>query len=70
VAANPPLVAFSGGIAGTTEEVTPAFAGLSGGSAGLYQVTVAVPADMPKGPASVRLDIPNWTSNWLPLVVQ
>ena len=70
VAADPLLVAFSGGIAGTTEEVTPAFAGLSGGSAGLYQVTVAVPADMPKGPASVRLDIPNWTSNWLPLVVQ
>jgi uncharacterized protein (TIGR03437 family) len=51
-------------------EVTPAFAGLSGGSAGLYQVIVAMPADVPKGAVSVRLDIPTWYSNWLPLFVQ
>jgi uncharacterized protein (TIGR03437 family) len=70
VAANPPLVVFSGGATGTSEQVTPAFAGLSGGSAGLYQVNVTVPADMPKGAAYVGLDIPNWGSNWMPLTVQ
>jgi uncharacterized protein (TIGR03437 family) len=67
VAAEPPRVMFSGG---TREEVTPVFAGLSGGSAGLYQVTVAVPADMPKGSVYVCFDIPNGCLNWVPLVVQ
>ena len=58
---------FTGGI---TEKATPIFAGLSGGSAGLYQVTVAVPADMPKGSVFVFFDIPNGSSYWVPLVVQ
>jgi uncharacterized protein (TIGR03437 family) len=67
VAVDPPRVVFSGG---STAEVTPFFAGLSGGSAGLYQVMVPVPADMPKGAVSVRLGFPDWYSNWVPLVVQ
>jgi uncharacterized protein (TIGR03437 family) len=49
---------------------TPSFAGLSGGSAGLYQVTVTVPASVPKGVASVLLTIPGWYTNSLPLLVQ
>jgi len=63
-------VAVPMGATGTSEQVTPAFAGLSGGSAGLYQVTVAVPADMPKGSVYVCFDIPNGCLNWVPLVVQ
>ena len=65
--ANPPLVRFQGGI---SAEVTPSFAGLSFGGMGLYQVIVAVPADMPPGSVYVRLELPNWYSNSVPLAVQ
>jgi uncharacterized protein (TIGR03437 family) len=68
VAADPPRVVFSGAVNST--EVIPDFAGLSGGSAGLYQVMVALPADLPKGAASVRLAFPQWSSGLVPLVVQ
>jgi uncharacterized protein (TIGR03437 family) len=50
--------------------VTPTFAGLSFGGMGLYQVIVAVPADMPKGSVYVWFDIPNWSSNPVQLGVQ
>src|SRR5271157_69595 len=49
---------------------TPSFAGLSGGSAGLYQAIVTVPASVPQGAASVLIAIPGWYSNSLPLLVQ
>jgi hypothetical protein len=65
--ANPPLVRFQGG---NSAEVTPSFAGLSFGETGLYQVIVAVPADMPKGSVYVWFDIPNWSSNSVQLGVQ
>jgi uncharacterized protein (TIGR03437 family) len=69
--ANPPQVRFQGGI---SAEVTPSYAGLAGLSGGLtpglYMVIVAVPADMPPGPVSVRLELPNWYGNGMPLVVQ
>ena len=65
--ANPPLVRFQGGI---SAEVTPSFAGLSFGGMGLYQVIVAVPADMPKGSVYVWFDIQNVYSNSVQLGVQ
>jgi uncharacterized protein (TIGR03437 family) len=65
--ANPPLVRFQGGI---SAEVTPSFAGLSFGETGLYQVIVAVPADMPKGSVYVWFDIQNVPSNSVQLGVQ
>jgi uncharacterized protein (TIGR03437 family) len=70
VAIDPPRVMLWSATSLTIEESTPLFAGLSGGSAGLYQVMVAVPAYMPAGPAAVRLDFPSPYSNWLQLVVQ
>ncbi len=54
VATNPPMVQIA------WRSVTPTFAGLSGGSAGLYQVIVAVPADTPKGIVPVALALPDW----------
>ena len=66
VSVNPPQVVFSG--TNTSALVTPAFVGLSGGSAGLYQVIVTVPANMSKGTVHVQLEIP--TFPWAPLVVQ
>jgi hypothetical protein len=67
LAANPTGVRFQGGI---SAEVTPNFAGLGFGGTGLYRVIVAVPADMPPGSFYVRLELPNWYSNSVPLVVQ
>jgi uncharacterized protein (TIGR03437 family) len=44
--------------AGTGVTVTPAYAGLTPGSAGLYQINVALPANSPKGSAiPVYLDM-------------
>ncbi len=69
---NPPAVAVSVQFVqfGNTPAVTPGFAGLSGGSVGLYQVNVTVPASVPKGATSVGLLSAGWGSNSLPLLVQ
>jgi uncharacterized protein (TIGR03437 family) len=68
VVVNPPRVSFSGG--GTFDDVAPSFSGLSGGSAGLYQIVVTVPANLPKGAGSVRLEIPEVYSAPAPLIIQ
>lgn len=69
VAVNPPQVKFLGY---TNDMVlaAPSFAGLSGGSAGLYQVIVTVPAGVPKDLGFILLETPDGDSNRLPLVVQ
>ena len=70
VAVNSPLVKFLGYITTDMKLAAPAFAGLSGGSAGLYQVNVTVPAGVPKDTGWVLLETPDGESNRLPLVVQ
>ena len=50
--------------------MTPSFIGLSGGSAGLYQINVTVPANLPKGAGSVRVEIPNFYSPSLPIAIE
>jgi len=56
--AQPPTALFYG--AGF---VTPAFAGLSPGAVGLYQVNVQIPAETPKGNAEVILEFGSIYSN-------
>jgi uncharacterized protein (TIGR03437 family) len=68
VAVSVPQVGFSGKDA--FERLTPGFAGLSPGSAGLYQVTVTVPADVLPGPAYIWVENPDWSGNIASLVVQ
>lgn len=73
---NPPAVAVTApqvefrSYTNDVEVAAPAFAGLSGGSAGLYQVNVTVPANLPQGTAWVLLNSPSGNSNRMPLVVQ
>jgi uncharacterized protein (TIGR03437 family) len=55
---------------GSTRSVTPSFAGLSAGAAGLYQVMVTVPAEMPQGVAGVRLHVLGLSSNLVGVAVQ
>jgi uncharacterized protein (TIGR03437 family) len=43
--------------------VTPAFAGLTPTAAGLYQINVVVPPDLPSGTVSIYLEFPDSTSN-------
>ncbi|HWD00632.1 MAG TPA: hypothetical protein VG456_27940 [Candidatus Sulfopaludibacter sp.] len=59
VAVVRPQVSFSG------EKVTPTFAGLSSGSAGLYQVIVTAPSDLKAGSTSVSLG-----GNWVQVGVR
>jgi uncharacterized protein (TIGR03437 family) len=72
--ANPPAVIASPGtvafVSGGYQEVTPSFAGLSPGSAGLYQFNVTVPMDMPAGTIWVWLHFQNWFADSAPLRVQ
>jgi uncharacterized protein (TIGR03437 family) len=68
VAVSVPQVGFSGKDA--FERLTPGFAGLSPGSAGLYQVIVTVPADVLPGPAYIWVVNPDWSGNVASLVVQ
>jgi uncharacterized protein (TIGR03437 family) len=65
MATVPPRVHFSSPYG----DVTPSFAGLSG-TAGLYEVIVAIPASTPAGAVFVALETPNWTSNFMPIAVQ
>ncbi len=52
---NPPAVAVKTPVVSGLYGTIPSFAGLSGGSAGLYQVIVTVPAGLPKGNSYVSL---------------
>jgi uncharacterized protein (TIGR03437 family) len=50
--------------------VTPFFAGISPGSAGLYQVNFIVPPETPKGDVEVRITVGDSASNTVLIVVQ
>jgi uncharacterized protein (TIGR03437 family) len=63
-----PTVEFGSGIFGTTQ-VTPAYAGLSPSSVGLYQVNATVPAGLPSGQVNVTLIFPDSLSNIVPVAV-
>jgi uncharacterized protein (TIGR03437 family) len=63
-----PTVNFGGGIGGAI--VNPLFAGLSPFFAGLYQVNVTIPQDVPKGLIFVTLAFGDSTSNAVQIVIQ
>jgi uncharacterized protein (TIGR03437 family) len=63
-----PTVNFGGGIGGTV--VNPLFAGLSPTFAGLYQVNVTIPQDVPHGLVYVTLAFGDSTSNPVQIVIQ
>ena len=63
-----PMVNIGGGIGGTL--VTPLFAGLSPNFAGLYQVNVTIPENVPHGDVSVSLAFPDAASNPVTIAIQ
>jgi len=63
-----PTVNFGGGIGGTI--VNPLFAGLAPSFAGLYQVNVTIPPDVPRGLVYVTLDFGDSTSNAVQVAIQ
>ena len=66
-----PTVTFGnviGGIGGI--HATPFFAGLSPTYAGLYQVNVTIPNDVPRGTIPVRISFPDSASNVVQIVIQ
>lgn len=63
-----PTVIFGSGIAGIPVE--PLFAGLAPAYAGLYQVNVTIPPDVPKGTIGVNLVFPDSVSNIIQIAVQ
>jgi uncharacterized protein (TIGR03437 family) len=64
-----PTVQFGMDIFGTIP-VTPAYAGLSPGSVGLYQVNAVVPQGIPSGLVNVSLLFPDGVSNIVHLPIQ
>jgi uncharacterized protein (TIGR03437 family) len=66
--ATTPTVNFGGGIGGTI--VNPLFAGLTPGFAGLYQVNVTIPPDVPRGLVYVTLAFGDSTSNPVQIAIQ
>jgi len=52
---SPPAVTVKTPVVSGLGEAAASFSGLSGGSAGLYQVIVTVPAGIPKGSAYVSI---------------
>ncbi|SPE42895.1 hypothetical protein SBA3_710004 [Candidatus Sulfopaludibacter sp. SbA3] len=51
--------------------MTPSFAALTPGSAGLYQVNVTVPSNAPKGTATLVIGFPDGTvSNEFSIAIQ
>jgi uncharacterized protein (TIGR03437 family) len=63
-----PVVNFGGGIGGT--QVTPLFAGLSPTFAGLYQVNVTIPSNVPHGIVTLTLAFPDSASNPVQIAIQ
>jgi uncharacterized protein (TIGR03437 family) len=63
-----PVVNFGGGIGGTL--VTPLFAGLSPTFAGLYQVNVTIPSNVPHGIVTLTLAFPDSASNPVQIAIQ
>jgi uncharacterized protein (TIGR03437 family) len=63
-----PLVNFGGGIGGTP--VTPIFAGLTPTYAGLYQLNVTIPENVPKGIVNLSLGFTDSASNSVQIVIQ
>jgi uncharacterized protein (TIGR03437 family) len=64
-----PTVEFGSGIFGAPE-ITPAYAGLSPGSVGLYQVNVTVPPGLASGNVNVTVVFPDSISNTVQIAVQ
>ena len=64
-----PSVEFGSGFFGSVS-VTPAYAGLSPGSVGLYQVNAAIPQGLPSGLVNVTLVFPDGVSNTVQVAVQ
>ena len=63
-----PLVNIGGGIGGTL--VTPIFAGLTPTYAGLYQVNVTIPSNVPHGIVNLTLAFPDSASNTVQIAIQ
>jgi uncharacterized protein (TIGR03437 family) len=63
-----PLVNIGGGIGGTL--VTPIYAGLSPTYAGLYQVNVTIPSDVPHGTVNLSLAFPDAPCNTVQIAIQ
>jgi len=63
-----PMVNIGGGIGGTL--VAPLFAGLSPSFAGLYQVNVTIPENVPHGIVSLSLAFPDAASNSVDIAIQ
>jgi len=64
-----PSVEFGSGFFGSVS-ATPAFAGLSPGSVGLYQVNAAIPQGVSSGLVNVTLVFPDGVSNTVQVAVQ
>jgi uncharacterized protein (TIGR03437 family) len=65
---NTPVVNIGGGIGGT--QVTPIFAGLSPTYAGLYQVNVTIPSNVPHGTVNLSIVFPGSVSNSVQIAIQ
>jgi uncharacterized protein (TIGR03437 family) len=61
-------VNIGGGIGGTL--VTPIYAGLSPTYAGLYQVNVTIPSDVPHGTVNLSLAFPDAPCNTVQIAIQ
>ncbi|HXK07149.1 MAG TPA: hypothetical protein VMS37_32435 [Verrucomicrobiae bacterium] len=63
-----PIVNFGGGIGGT--QVIPFFAGLTPTYAGLYQLNVTIPSNVPKGTVNISLGFSDSASNSVQIEIQ
>ena len=62
------MVVFGASIAGIP--ATPSFAGLAPGFAGLYQINVTIPEEVPKGVVDITVAFGTSASNSVQIVVQ
>ena len=63
-----PTINFGGGIGGTL--VTPFFAGLTPTYAGLYQLNVTIPDNVPRGTVNLSLVFSDAVSNSVQIAIQ